>query len=251
MCGKIAKISGYILLASIAEACATAKYREYKTFTIQIVSRRQEYTLLEKALFNSLRDKLQARGYKYVDFEHQADLKVIVDYKTSIKQYHYLKLEASLSVYKLRTSAPLWYSSTTNVVPYLNELDRLIELTSYQLVQKFPYAPDYGGIGVMVGGDLRIAGFSAVSPARQAGLQKNDLILKVNQKVVTDRQECLTLMRGRVGTTVQLTVLRNNKEYSYNISRLPLQELLQASASAKVESKFNPNEFRKKLLSPQ
>lgn len=75
----------------------------------------------------------------------------------------------------------------------------------------------FGGIGAEIGvrdDQLVIIAPLKDSPAEKAGLQPKDKILKVDDEVADglDVGEAVKLIRGEVGTTVTLTILRNGWE---------------------------------------
>lgn len=72
---------------------------------------------------------------------------------------------------------------------------------------------EYGGVGAMIAQDSLGAYISDPyegSPAQKAGLRAGDRIVKVDNKLVTGKTtaEISPLMKGTIGTTVQLTVER-------------------------------------------
>ena len=75
----------------------------------------------------------------------------------------------------------------------------------------------FTGIGVEIIGDkgvLRIVSPLDGSPAKKAGLESGDLILKVNGQVVrdVDMRKMISRIRGKKGTYVNLTVLAKGKK---------------------------------------
>ena len=81
-----------------------------------------------------------------------------------------------------------------------------------------------GGIGVEVGIRNNVPTVVRVlqdNPAEKAGVTINDIILKVNGEDTQGKTltEVTTSIRGEVGTTVKLTVLRNGEEKEFNITR--------------------------------
>ena len=85
---------------------------------------------------------------------------------------------------------------------------------------------EYVGIGVYTTNDteknaivvLRTIGDS---PASKAGLLTGDIITKVNDVEYTGEKlsEAVKEMKGEAGTSVKITILRNNQEIKYNIIR--------------------------------
>lgn len=58
------------------------------------------------------------------------------------------------------------------------------------------------------------------SPAKKAGLKEGDKIIKVNDKIITDLSidKAVSLIRGKRGTTVKLTILRKGEQKTKDIS---------------------------------
>jgi len=81
-----------------------------------------------------------------------------------------------------------------------------------------------GGIGVSVGvKESKFVVFSVIqeTPAARAGLQKGDVIYKVNEKLTSDMDidETVNQMRGEPGTQVQVSVLREGAIKEFTIIR--------------------------------
>lgn len=82
---------------------------------------------------------------------------------------------------------------------------------------------EYSGIGAVLqvdktSGLVRIVNVYKDSPAEKAGLRKDDLIEKVNDKDVAgvDLSEVVTWIRGEKGTEVTITVAREGEEGKYD-----------------------------------
>jgi carboxyl-terminal processing protease len=81
-----------------------------------------------------------------------------------------------------------------------------------------------GGIGITADAEprgLRVANVLEHSPAASAGLRSGDLIIKVGSVSLADRADNLgpDLMRGPVGTVVELTFLRDDIEHVISVER--------------------------------
>lgn len=81
-----------------------------------------------------------------------------------------------------------------------------------------------GGVGVEVGMRNNVPTVVRVlqdNPAEKSGVMINDIITKVNGESTEGKTltEVTTAIRGEVGTTVKLTVLRNGEEKEFNITR--------------------------------
>lgn len=76
----------------------------------------------------------------------------------------------------------------------------------------------YSGIGVIImpGEDGYITVVSPIedSPGFKAGIKSEDKIIKVNGKDVTAKEmdKAISMMKGKAGTEVEITILRNNKD---------------------------------------
>lgn len=80
----------------------------------------------------------------------------------------------------------------------------------------------YSGIGVTIGvrdGRVVISQPMKGTPAEEAGLKANDVILKVDGKSVSTTDEAALLIRGPAGTTVTLTLLRDGKMFDVSVVR--------------------------------
>ena len=85
----------------------------------------------------------------------------------------------------------------------------------------------YAGIGVMISGnyDTQICTITRVfkgGPAEAAGVKKGDILYRVNEDlyVTADTlQQAVDVMRGTPGTPVDVTFLRDGKEYTVTIVR--------------------------------
>tara|TARA_B100000945_G_scaffold299079_1_gene279437 strand:+ start:2241 stop:3566 length:1326 start_codon:yes stop_codon:yes gene_type:complete len=87
---------------------------------------------------------------------------------------------------------------------------------------------EFGGLGIQIEGsedstELKIITPVLGSPAIQAGLQAGDVIVKIGKKFTRDmpEDESLNLLRGAEGTSVQLSIRRNNDPnlLEFNITR--------------------------------
>lgn len=120
----------------------------------------------------------------------------------------------------------------------------------------------YSGIGLQIEvKDDKIIVLSTFddSPAQKAGILPGDVIEKVNDTKVSgkDYQNAVAMMKGKEGTTVNITVTRNGKEtYTYTVKRAKINlqtvsgELLSNNIGYIRISMFDKNtgeEFNKKL----
>ena len=86
---------------------------------------------------------------------------------------------------------------------------------------------NYVVIGVMILGDANTQtctitrGFKG-SPAEEAGVQRGDILYKVEDDLYVTAEnltEAVNIMRGQPGTSVNVTFLRNGEEITFNIMR--------------------------------
>ena len=84
---------------------------------------------------------------------------------------------------------------------------------------------EYVGIGAEIAQyeDLKAEVSNAYpdGPAYKAGIRNGDIIIKVDDKDVTKKEisEISAMVKGKEGTTVKITVLRDDEEKTYNIKR--------------------------------
>lgn len=85
---------------------------------------------------------------------------------------------------------------------------------------------EYVGIGVYISNDrsnntLLIVGVMKNSPALEAGMQPGDIIEKIEGIAYSGEQisEATSILKGKEGTTVKVTVLRDGKEIDMDITR--------------------------------
>ena len=80
------------------------------------------------------------------------------------------------------------------------------------------------GIGVEIGqrdGLVKVLRTTPDNPARKAGVLAGDIIYKADDEDISalSVEEIAKKLRGAAGTTVKLTVVRNNKELSFDLTR--------------------------------
>ncbi len=86
---------------------------------------------------------------------------------------------------------------------------------------------EYAGIGIMITanystGLCTISRVFKGSPSEKAGVQRGDILYKVNGELTVTAetlQDAVDIMRGTPGTTVDVTFLRNGEEITYTIER--------------------------------
>lgn len=78
------------------------------------------------------------------------------------------------------------------------------------------------GIGTGIyskNGNLYIGQLIDNSPASNSGLKSGDKIIKIDNEAITDINSASNKIRGAKGTSVNLLIERDNKQYSFNIIR--------------------------------
>lgn len=85
-------------------------------------------------------------------------------------------------------------------------------------------ASEYEGIGVSIetiDNNLTIIAPFKDSPAEKAGLKAKDIIIKVESKDITGipTSDVINMIKGKKGTTVKITILRNNQEIDFTVTR--------------------------------
>jgi len=83
---------------------------------------------------------------------------------------------------------------------------------------------EFGGLGIVVGmkkGVLTVISPIDDTPAYKAGVKANDVILKIDDKATIDMtlDEAVNLMRGKPGTKITLTLIRDGKPVIVHITR--------------------------------
>jgi len=102
---------------------------------------------------------------------------------------------------------------------------------------------EFGGLGIevtMENGVVRVITPLVDTPAFKAGIKAGDYIIKLNNKSVQgiDLKEAVNLMRGKPGSTVDLTILRKdvNKPLKFTLAREKI--LIQSVHSKLLDNKY-------------
>lgn len=91
----------------------------------------------------------------------------------------------------------------------------------------------YVGVGVTISGQdtakgIQVLEVTAGGPAETAGMQVNDLIIKVDGQSVAGMTtaEIKTLIQGEAGTVVKIGILRENEEISLDVTRQEIRQVV-------------------------
>jgi carboxyl-terminal processing protease len=95
---------------------------------------------------------------------------------------------------------------------------------AYRDFAKAPPATRFGGVGVdivAVARGLEVDGVIAGSPAAHAGIRHGDLIVAANDRPLAGHPESFAtdLIRGKIGTTVTLTIERGTRRFTLTLTR--------------------------------
>lgn len=96
--------------------------------------------------------------------------------------------------------------------------------TEKEYEEFYTLSGNYYGIGVQINGNdegkIRIINVYDKSPAKSAGLKKEDLIIKVNDKDVdwANSSKAISMMKGEKGKKVKLTIQREESIFDVNLT---------------------------------
>lgn len=87
---------------------------------------------------------------------------------------------------------------------------------------------EFSGIGISFqkndNGEYQVTEVFKDSPAEKAGIKAGDIILKVDGNLYKTSEEMSEHIRGKSGTTVELVLMRDNKEINASITRETVKE---------------------------
>lgn len=107
----------------------------------------------------------------------------------------------------------------------LSELDphsNYLEPKTFKALQ-VSASGEFGGLGLEVGmedGFVKVISPIDDTPAQKAGIESGDLIVKIDNKPVKGMSlnEAVSLMRGEIGTSIDLTLIRNGAPQPFEIT---------------------------------
>jgi carboxyl-terminal processing protease len=112
---------------------------------------------------------------------------------------------------------------------------------------------EFGGLGIEIGmeaGVVKVISPIDDTPAQKAGIKAGDYIVKIGNEQVQGKSlmEAVKLMRGPVGTSIDLTVRRKNekKPLKFNIMR-KIIEVQSVNSQIISKKKNSDNQFLKSL----
>ncbi len=173
---------------------------------------------LKPLLTDSIKVNTATQNYdNYEDFVESLAIKVAV-MENYLKEDFYYEYEGGYEeladrIYKA------YMSSLGDDYAYYYDSEEYMELTQQS-------AGTYCGIGAVVQQDTETGYIKIVKPyedgpAFEAGVRANDFIMKIDGKDVSDMDinSAVALMKGEEGTVVNVTVLRNGEEKTFDIER--------------------------------
>lgn len=119
--------------------------------------------------------------------------------------------------------AQLLESAIRGMVSDLDAHSQYLDASEYRDI-RISTTGSYTGIGIEVdevGGNVMVVTPIAGSPAARSGIRSGDQIIAVNELAVEPHnlQETVSRLRGHAGSTVKLSVLRDNEVIDYELRR--------------------------------
>lgn len=159
--------------------------------------------------FISYNTLVKTKKVTYVNLTNDKDLKEFLEvYAELVTDY-----------YKDINKKELLDSAINGMTNYLDEnyTTHLSKTDTNNLMKSL--SGQYQGIGIAISSDLVISDVFESSPAKKAGLQKNDKLIKVNGEDLEGKTatEAASLIKNPKNKSVLVTVLRNGKELEFTI----------------------------------
>lgn len=136
------------------------------------------------------------------------------------------------------------YITKTNIIIILTVVVVLIITIWWYLEQNKEVENGYSGIGVTLeyasNSKIKVLKVVEKSPAQKAGILKGDIIKAVDNISYTDYNLAAEAMRGKIGTTVKIKVIRDGKEKSFRIKRKVIEN--------NGETNYSPTPYERKEM---
>ena len=193
------------------------KYSPGSTFTIEILpnkSSQSNYSLTEKELINN-----------------EAFAKLLNIWESLQTEYYYKdKLD----------DTELINGAISGMVEKANDIYTVYQgpVDAEKLLGSLS-TKEYEGVGMsleLIDNNATIIAPFNDSPADKAGLKANDIIIKVDGEDVTEKtlEEITAKIKGKAGTIVKITILRDKKEKTFSVTR---EKISYKSVSSKTLTK--------------
>ena len=177
--------------------------------------------------FISYNTLVKTKKVTYVNLTNDKDLKEFLEVYAELVTEYYQDINKK----------ELLDSAINGMTNYLDEnyTTHLSKTDTSNLIDTL--SGEYQGVGIEITGDLIINDVFDNSPAKAAGLQKNDKLIKVNGETLEGKtaSDAAALIKGSKGE-VSITVLRDGKELDFN---LKLTNVNIPSAYSNVEEGTN------------
>ena len=158
--------------------------------------------------FISYNTLVKTKKVTYVNLTNDKDLKEFLEVYAELVTEYYQDINKK----------ELLDSAINGMTNYLDEnyTTHLSKTDTSNLIDAL--SGEYQGVGIEITGDLIINDVFDNSPAKAAGLQKNDKLIKVNGETLEGKtaSDAAALIKGSKGE-VSITVLRDGKELDFNL----------------------------------
>jgi hypothetical protein len=242
-------------------------HSHYKSFYLHLATRTDNRkqaapSLLsqEKRLLKQLKYGLISRGYYFTPDPEKADFWVVISYNnmynpnhqslkddpvfqsdphsfykeiTKIGGNNHSQPHVELLFYNPRTGEQLWYAFGYSDGISVNLADWGSRVIS-NMLRRYPFSEDYGGIGITIDRNLKILKVFEGSPAQQQGLKPDDTIIRIDGVKISHYEQGVNMLKGKSYTTVSVTVIRSlpnpdntgnvEKELTSRIERWPVNK---------------------------
>lgn len=191
------------------------------------------FSIKETMIFITLASLLVGFSCSFVMYRHYTEKEVKPDYSSVIKDENLIDFlekyeEIVNNYYEDVDRASLTKSAISGMLEYLGDpyTSYLDDDSANSLLEQLE--GKYSGVGIEVSMDetstIRVTKVFDNSPAKRAGLEVGDIFVSVNDKDVAGRvfSEVTDEIKYGENPTSKIVVLRNNKEYTFEITRSSL-----------------------------